>query len=177
MNLAQLKQSLSEYIEHLTLYDYAAYGWLLFLFVIVLILALVVSKKRPILSIILILFSVISIFIAPFGIKYFLDNSVRKSVIIDKNVTKFNFKDVLVVTGSVKNSGKIDFQKCSVHAKIIKYHKNSIKDFLSKFKPLKIKSILLDEEIKKNEQKKFKIVFENFKYSGEYNVTVDAECY
>lgn len=171
------KQNLVEYINAFTLYDYLAYGWLFFVFFIILILAIALAKKKPIMALVLTLFSFVTILAGPIFLKYFLDQTVRKNEITINRQTKLHFANTLIITGTLKNISKVNFQKCKLKASIIKYSANAYRNKLNSLKPIRKKSILLTEKIPINETVDFKIVFDDFDYQKDFNVSVNAECY
>ncbi len=175
--IKQLKQSLIDYSNSLTIYDYVAFGWLFFLLFALLALSITLSKKRPRCAIILIILTLILIFTAPVAIKLFLDKTVRKVVILDQNHTELNFSKSLIVTGMVQNLGKVEFHKCYINTKIVKLSQNKYMNLLNSLKPIRKKSIIVQRDIAYGESKEFKVVFEKFRYPKEYNVTISAECY
>lgn len=175
--LKSLKQRLTDYTDSLTMYDYAAFGWLLFLLVVLILLSILFSKKKPKLATFMILFSFIMMFTAPIGIKIFLDNSVRKVEIQDQNHTYLSFSKALVVTGKIHNLGKINMNKCYIKTKILKQTDNKYLNMLYYLKPIKQRTIVLDKNISKNSSKELKVVFEKFNYQKEYRVSLSAECY
>jgi len=175
--LKGLKQRLTDYTDSLTMYDYAAFGWLLFLLVILILLALLSSKKKPKLAVSLIFLTFILMFTAPIGIKIFLDKSVRKVEIQDQNSTLLNFSKALVVTGKLYNLGKIDMTRCYIKTKILKQTDNKYLNILYNLKPIRQRTTILDENLTQNSSKELKVVFEKFNYQKEYRVTLFAECY
>ncbi|MCH9812769.1 MAG: DUF2393 domain-containing protein, partial [Epsilonproteobacteria bacterium] len=118
--LQNLKQRLIDYADAFTTYDYAAFGWLIFLLLILIVLAITLSKRKPKFASFLIFLVLILMFSAPVAIKIFLDKTIRKVSIVDQNHTKLNFSKVLVVTGTVKNEGKVDLNKCYLSTKVLK---------------------------------------------------------
>jgi ATP-dependent phosphoenolpyruvate carboxykinase len=117
------------------------------------------------------------IFVAPFGVKFFLDQSVRKVEVITDKITKLNFASSLIITGHIKNEGKIAYKKCQITAKVIKYDENEYKNTLNSLKPIISKSIDINKSISKGEEALFKIVIDDFKYKKDYNVTLSGVCY
>ncbi|HIP46081.1 MAG TPA: DUF2393 domain-containing protein [Campylobacterales bacterium] len=175
--LKNIKENLLDYVHSLTVYDYAAFGWLLFLFLIFLTLAILLGRKKPTLAIALIMITILLMFVAPFGIKYFLDTTVRKVDVVTDKVAKLHFASSLIVTGHITNAGKVPYQKCRINAKVFKISENKYRNILNNLKPLRNKTIVVDKNISQGEEAMFKIVFENFKYSKEYNVSVSGACY
>ena len=172
-----LKQSLIEYLNTFTIYDYLSYGWLIATFFTILMLATLIAKKKPTLSIFLVLFSFMILIAGPIGVKIFLDNTIRKSVIKTIDIKQLNFSDSLIIKGELQNISKIDFQKCTIKASVIKYSNNLLKDTLNNLKPLRDKSITIDKQIKRDDFLPFKIVINNFKYKKDFNVTLSANCF
>ena len=172
-----LKASLTDYIHTLTVYDYAAFGWLLLLFIIILTLSILLSKKKPKLASFLIFLTFILMFIGPIAIKIFLDKTIRKVEIIDQNSTKLNFSKSLLITGKIENHGKINLHKCYVNTKVLKTSQNKYLNFLYNLKPIRKRTIVTESNISKDESEEFKVVFEKFNYKKDYSVTVSAECY
>jgi len=175
--IGNLKANFLDYVHALTLYDYVAFGWLLFLFLIILTLAILLGRKKPRLAISLIMMTILLMFVAPFGLKYFLDKTVRKVDVVMDKVSKLHFASSLIVTGHLSNDGKVPFQKCRINAKVFKIDENKYKNMLNSLKPLRNKTIVVDKNISQGEEAVFKIVFENFKTTKDYNVSLSAECY
>ncbi len=175
--LKGLKQRLTDYTDSLTMYDYAAFGWLLFLLIALILLAILSSKKKPKLAASLIFFTFVLMFTAPLGIKIFLDKSVRKVEIQDQNHTHLNFSKALVITGKLHNLGKINMHKCYIKTKVLKQTDNKYLNILYNLKPIRQRTTILDENITQDSSKELKVVFEKFNYQKEYRVTLSAECY
>jgi hypothetical protein len=117
------------------------------------------------------------IFIAPFAIKFFLDKTVRKVVILDQNYTKLNFAKYLIVTGKVENRGKVNFGRCYINTKIKKVSDNKYINIFNSIKPIRNRTVIMDKNISVNNNGDFKVVFEKFNYDKKYLVEVSAECY
>ena len=175
--IAHLKTELLAYKEAFGLYDYAAFGWLLFLFLIILVLILLLARKKPRLSLFLVIVVLLLLFVAPFGVKYFLDQTVRKVDVVLDNSAKLQYASSLIVTGHLSNEGKVPYKTCQLTTKVFKIDSNKYKNALNSLKPLRKKTILLDKNLSKGQTMTFKVVFEKFTYAGEYNITLDAVCY
>jgi len=175
--LKQLKEDITCYLNAFTIYDYAAFIWLGTLFFILFLLALVLIRKKPYFSILLIVICLFLAFLGPVGVKTILDKTIRKNEIISKEVRKLHFSNSLIVAGELKNISKIKFKKCKIEALVTKASKNSYINYPYKLKPLKKKTIIISKEIPVNETVDFRIVFEDFKYKKDINVTINGECY
>ncbi len=174
--MPNLKKSLLNYIDHLTIYDYVAFGWLGLLIVLMLFLAILLRKKAS-LSISLLLLAMLLMFLAPLPIKLFLDQTIRKSEIKTISINEMKYAKSLVIVGELKNSSKIDFDICNIEAKVLRFDNNKYKNILYSIKPLLKKTIYINEAILKEQTTPFKIVFPKFHYEKDYNVTLSATCY
>lgn len=93
-------------------------------------------------------------------------------------VKKLNFSDALIVEGTITNLSQKDFSLCLVQTFVFKQtHDEGLKALLPKLKPIANQSIFIKAEITKENSIEFKNVFEDFRYTGDFNATVKAECY
>ena len=178
MRLAPIKERILDYLHHLSIYDYIAYGWLLAVLISLLLLAIAMASKRPKTALFMIMLVLISMVLGPIGMKYGLDRTIRKVVLKDTNVTQLDFAKDLIVTGFIKNEGKIDLSGCRVFVSVLKNDPNRYKELLFTLKPLRKKSLHLTKSLTKGSDMPFKIVFDNFAYqNGYYRVEQSVECY
>ncbi len=176
MHLTILKQRILDYAHNLTNYDYIAYGWLFALLICFLLLSVVLIGKKPKTSIFFMMLVSLFMIAGPFGIKYGLDQTVRKAVIVDENITQLPFSKNLVVLGEVENRGKIDFNRCRVFLSVLKKDDNEYLQLLYSLKPLRKKTIVVDK-IPKGEKSAYKIVLNRFSPKVKYLVKQSVECY
>ncbi len=169
--------SLKLYFQNLTLYDYVGFGWLFLTFIILIIFSLYFFGKKPIFSILMLFVSFLFLPIGFFGLKYFLDNSVRKSGVEISKIKPLHFTNSLIVEGDITNRGKIDFKECILKIKIKKRDKNKIRDFIDSIKPIRKVTIFIDKPIAKMQSHKFKTMIDNITYKKDYNVSASAICY
>lgn len=172
-----LKAYILNYIHHFSMYDYIAYAWLILLFFVTILLSILIAKKSPIFSILILLISLALLFIGPFFLKYQLDTYLRPSLVTNVETKKLTFSDSLIVTGTIQNLSKKEFSTCDIDIKIIKTDKNSIKKFINKLKPLRKKTISINEHIEVNATKDFRVVFDRYTYPNDINVSTKSECY
>jgi len=177
MSIEALKVSIMNYITHFSMYDYVAYAWLILLFFITILLATVLSKKTPFFSVFLLIVSLVLLFVGPFVLKHYLDKTIRPTKIEINLVQKLNFSDTLIVDGYITNLSKRKFSICTIHVEVIKKGKNSLQDILNKLKPIRKKSTILKDAVDKNSTDSFRVVFNNFTYSKDFNVSVGSSCY
>lgn len=165
------------YIHHFSMYDYAAYAWLILIFFVTILLSILVAKKSPMFSILILMLSLSLLFIGPFMLKHYLDKYLRTSLSQTTLVKKLNYSDTLIVNGMVTNLSKKSFSICDVNVAVVKSSKSDIQKFINKLKPLLKQSISIDKPIEVNATKEFRVVFDNYKYSKDINVSVKSECY
>lgn len=174
---SSLKTSIQTYISHMQTYDYLAFGWLFLLFFLFFILALILIRRKPFLSLFILLVDISVVGVSPFAIKWYLDDKLRGNESQTTLVKQLQFSDTLIVEGSVKNISDIDFTTCLTHVKVIKPDNNKYKSFLLALKPIRNQSILLEMPPARGQETPFRVLFEPFRYGGDFNVTVNAECY
>ena len=169
-----MKYKITAFIQGLINYDYILFGSILFLFIFLIVLAILLRRKTA-LSIIIVLFAFVLLFIGPIVgyIKmheYLFKNKCE--LISQKRLT---FSKAVVVNGTISNVSKFDFKSCEITASAHKSSTNAIKNIIFKFKPFKKMSIV-EHNISKQEMRNFKIIVEPFTYLKDYNISVGAKC-
>ena len=179
MNINALKLSFLTYIKHLGLYDYLAFGWLILTFLILVILASLIARRSSVLALLTIIFSLLTLLIAPFAIKYKLNELLRQTTTEVTLVKKLSFSDSLIVEGTIQNLSKKPMSTCLILTSVFKQTENQgIKAFIASLKPIVNQSILLkQQDFQPNGSLDFQAVFESYFYNGEVNATLKAECY
>lgn len=171
------KSDISTYINHFLIYDYVAYAWLILLFFIAILLAIYIAKKSPLFSVFILTLSLILLFIGPVVIKNYLDQYLRPTQNKVLLVNKLTFSNALVVNGEVKNTSKINYSICNTEITVFKSSDSSIKIFINKLKPLRKQTIFINEPLEVNATKDLRIVFDNYTYTEDVNVSIDSKCY
>ena len=178
MNADVIKLSLLTYIKHFGLYDYLAFVWLIFTFLVLIILASLIAKRSAVASLLLIIFALILLVVSPFFIKMKLGETIRPTTTEVNMVKKLTFSDSLIVEGTLYNTSQKDFTICLVQASIFKQiDTQGLKAFINKLKPIANQSIFVKENLPKEGSLDFQSVFEDFRYNGDVNATLKAECY
>lgn len=178
MNIDALKLSLLTYVKHFGLYDYLAFGWLLFTFLALIILASLIAKKSSVASLFMIIIALILLVVSPFFIKLKLSEITRATITEISLVKKLTFSDSLIVEGSITNHSTKDFSLCLVHTTVFKQtDAQGIKAFVNRLKPIANQSILVKQTLLKEGVMEFQSVFDDFVYSGDVNASLSAECY
>ncbi len=171
------KVSILNYVNHFTMYDYASYAWLILLFFVTILLSILVARRSPLFSVLILLISLAILFAGPFVLKDQLDKYLRPSINKTLEVKKLNFSDSLIVMGNIKNVSKKEFSLCSINISLIKNSDNNIKYFINKLKPLRKQTISINDPIEVNTTKEFRVVFDRYTYSKDINVSIKSQCY
>ncbi len=175
--MSELKFSFFNYLNHLGLYDYIAFIWLIFIFLILLVLSVVIVKKSIIFSLLTILFSFILLFTGPFALKYFLNKTLRPVKIDNITSQKLHFSDTLIVDFVIENLSKKPYIECLITTKVYKPSKSKLKKFVNELKPIRYRTILDKRELKAGDKMKNRVIFYNFSYNKDINISASAECY
>lgn len=173
----ELKLSILTYIHNLGLYDYIAFAWLLITFFVLLVLAIILIKKSTKLSMFFLLLSIVLLITGPFSIKYYLGKTIRTVKIENIKFQKLNFSNTLIIDYDIKNKSKKSFKLCEIKTIVYKKSPSKIRLFLNKLKPIALRTILLKEQILPSNPTKKRLVFDNFVYNQDVNVSIDAQCY
>lgn len=178
MNIDALKLSLLTYIKHFGLYDYLAFGWLIFTFLILIVLASLIAKRSSVASLLLIILALILLIVSPFFIKMKLGETLRSTKNEVTLVKKLTFSDSLIVEGTLYNNANQDFTLCLIQTSIFKEsEEKGLKAFINRLKPIANQSILVKQDFPKEGFIEFQNVFDNFTYSGDVNASLKVECY
>lgn len=178
MIIDALKLSLLTYFKHMGLYDYLAFIWLFVTFFVLIVLAIIVAKRSSVAALLLIIFALILFTITPLMIEYKLNSLLRTTSTEVSMVKKLVFSDSLIVEANIYNHASKPFNICLVHTYVTKQtNATGIKALPILLKPIAVQSILVRENIQKDDFINYKAVFDDFTYTGEVNATVKAECY
>jgi len=167
-------QRVSEFIQNLILYDYILFGSLLALFLLFVILGIVFRRKLS-LSLSLIFFAFMLLLGgATFGYTAMHDYLFKNEITL-LSQKKLSFTQAAVVYGTLKNLSNRDFKSCKVSATAYRVSGNALKDYVRRLKPIANMSIV-EEDIPIGAEREIKIIIDQFTYSGDYNVTLGADC-
>ena len=176
-NASSFKTSFLYYIDNFSVYDYVAFAWLIVIFFLTVLLAILIAKKSPIFSIVTLFLALTFLFAAPFIIKHYLDKFVRPSLSEIVSIKKLNFSDTLIVDALVSNISKNSFSKCKISVSVVKKSDSKMESFLNQLKPLRKRTIFISEPIDINTSRDIRVVFDGYPYNKEINATVSSECY
>lgn len=162
------------FLNGLTNYDYALFGGIFLLFLLLLVITLLL-RKRPLLSITVLLISIVTLLIGPIVGYIELHKYIYKNSCKVTDVKELQFTPAVIVTGTITNESKRDFSTCKISAKLYKVSHNKVLDKLYTLKPFKKMSII-EDNILRNETRHVKIIVEPFGYKHDYNVSIGADC-
>lgn len=169
-----MKDKILTFVNQLTNYDYALFGGIFLLFLLLLIITLL-ARKRHILSVFMLLLSVCVLFIGPIiGYKE-LHKILYKNSCNVTSTKELHFTPAVVVMGTVTNESKRDFSTCKITASAYKVSHHAILDKLFMLNPFKKMSIT-QENILQGEVRSVKIIVEPFTYKQDYNISLGADC-
>ncbi|NWF66748.1 MAG: DUF2393 family protein [Campylobacterales bacterium] len=166
---------IKDFIDSLILYDYIGFGFVFILFLTLIFIAILL-KRNTFLTLFFTILSFILLFTAPIGVPFCVDKYIKSPDINTTQIKELKFVDNLIIEGILINSGKVDYRKCRVVAKIYYKDKFIVKEYLNMLKPIYKRSINLENPIKRKEEVDFRMVIDNFKVSKEYEVYLKAEC-
>lgn len=173
-----LKISFLLYINHLGLYDYLAFGWFFLTFLLFIGLSIVIVKRSTALSLLLIVMALIFFSVVPFVLKDTLNQKLRPTYSDIVQTQKLNFSDSFIIEATLFNKSKKDFTLCLVQTTLLrKKDGESLKNYLIPLKPIANQSILLQELLLANDMREIKVIFDDFSYDKEVDVTIKSECY
>jgi hypothetical protein len=176
MNAKELVANIKLYLSSLHIFDYVAYSWLLLVFLILISLSIVLRHRVGI-SILFVLLSMATFFIAPIFVKHLMDGYIRKGVVELEDMIYFSYAKSLVAEGTLTNEGKKLFSQCSVELDVIKIEHNVLLDLRNQFRPMRKGIEHIEGPIEVGQSKPFKIVISGFTTTSEYNTTIQAHCY
>jgi len=155
-------------------YDYLLFGVSLLLFLLFIVLGIFFRNQIK-MAIFLILLAFATIVLGPtYGYikmhEFLFANEVQ---LIEQK--KLHFVAAVVLKAKLRNLSKRHFQRCKITASVYKITQNRYKNMILKLKPFKKMSIF-EESIDANETREFKLIIEPFRYSGDYNISLKADC-
>ena len=146
-------------------------------FLLLFTLSMILIFKKPFLGFLIFIFSILVLPLGIFGVKKFLNQTLRKSEFVIKKIKPLHFSNSLLLEAKIKNLSRINFDQCLIELKIIKKSDSKIKNFLFKIKPLQSKIIYLYKPIPKNSSYTLKKILDNVLYSNSKKLISKIACY
>jgi hypothetical protein len=154
--------------------DYAAIGWSIFLSFLIMILGATLKKRG--LSYFFLFLGMLTLFFAPPALKILLDDYLRKSVVTIDRVKRLVYSHALLVEGTIRNAGKVDFSRCDLVLSVYRPNK-TLGAWTPWIKPLRVAIRPFDKPLTKGEDQPFKIIVDDFPALQDFNVSLIGRCY
>lgn len=165
------------YISHFQMADYIVFAWLILLFFLFIFLAIVLAKKRPLISILVVLFDFMLLFGTPFVMKHYLDAALRSHTTELTTVKQLTYSDTLILQGTLTNTSAQNFSWCTVHFNMVSKESEGVARLLETLNPSHQTSIFIEEPPQSGASVAFEKVVENFRLDESLEVMPKAECY
>lgn len=177
MDKNQILSDLKEFVNTLSIYEYAGFAVAFLLFLVFFFMAIAMRKKLGMMLLFL-LFSFMILGISPIAIKYVVNTYMKKTEITLTTDKKLSYIDTVIIAGKLKNTGLMNYtKKCIISAKLVARSSNQLKQVAKEFKPLQKKEIVLYDPLPVGKEINFKIIIDHFEYTKPFKSVVKAECW
>jgi hypothetical protein len=180
--MENFKGVLQAFIQTLHQYDYYAFYWLGAVAFFALLLALVVSVKKPTLSAMMLLVMILTVFVGPFITYKQIHNYLYGTNVELTYIKQMQFADVLLLRGKITSYGEERIDKCRLHTFVIPPQDGFLENIEPLFvlNPIKKKTTVVETQMENGDSEKFMIKFKDFKHSKEINsshIYIYPECF
>jgi hypothetical protein len=169
-----MRENINAIIDNLIVQDYILFASVFILFIVLMILAIILRKKKNI-SRLIVSFAFLILLIGPTLGYIEMHKYLFKSNIELIREQKLEFTKAIVLEGKITNASEIDFYACKITATAYRKTPNKYKNYILRLKPIQISSIII-QDIQKNQSKEFKMFIEPFSYSKEYEIGLESSC-
>lgn len=170
-----MKTQIIDFLHTLNIYDYLLFGGILFLFLFLMILSMLFRHKQT-LPLVLILFALITLLIAPVGGYITLHSLLYKHTISLQTVKDLTFTDALLIQGDLNNTSNQTFKECSLYIGVSKISPIEPLNKLYPYLPFRHQTITLTGPITPQSSQSFKLLIQPFHYTKRHSVTVRGQC-
>lgn len=170
-----MKKHILEFLHSLSLYDYLLFGGIVFLFLFLLILAILFRHKQT-LAISLVLLAFMTLLIGPFGGYIALHALMYKHTITLTTVKDLTYTEALLIKGDINNTSKLTFKECTLRVGVSKISPIKPLNKLYPYVPFRRETIIIDGPIEPKDSKTFKLLIQPFHYTKRHSVTVLGQC-
>lgn len=172
----ELKQGLNFYLTHYGWIDFAAYIWLILLFLTVVFLCVYIMTKSVAGGLLLLILSFIGLGAGAFYTHKFLDENLRARQLVLISQKQLTYSDTLLVDLNLTNLSKKPFNYCRVGLKFYRPSQNFLKNEINMLKPFFKENVVLKEPLDANFTKEIRVVVDKFKFS-DYGILIGSECF
>jgi hypothetical protein len=166
--------SIARFIEELIVYDYILLGSTFFIFITLVILA-IVKRNKTYMSIFLFTLAFSIAILSPTIIRTQMHKVLFKNSATITDKKELTYTNAVIVYAKVKNTSKYNFSICKIEVDAYKVSGNSIKDYLFKLNPF-LTASSIEYDIAKGEEIDIKVILEPFIYEKDYNISIGASC-
>lgn len=169
-----MKTQMLHFIDTLALYDYLLFGGILFLFFLLLILAVLLHRKLA-LAITLIITAFTLLISTPLSYAA-LHTTIYKHTITLSTVQPLEFTEALLIRGDINNTSKQTFKECTITFAVSKVSSIGVLNKGYHYLPFRRQTLVITKPIEPHQGENFKILIEPFNYSKNFSVTAWGQC-
>lgn len=173
----RLIANITDFVMSYTIHDFIGLVAAFLLFILT--LTFTILFKNSFLKFLMFLITISILLTAPIGIKIVMDKTIRASEINITEQKRLAFVDTLIIDGSVKNIGLINFKNCKIKATIVKENLHPALKYLFKYlQPLyyKVENLQFQSNLNVGESRDFRLTLDNFLKTEKYELMLDTEC-
>ncbi|WP_457596570.1 DUF2393 family protein [Hydrogenimonas sp.] len=173
--MAELLRHYFHYTLHsLTKYDYMALGWVLFLALLLIVLALFLKRRGA--AYFLLFLGLCTLFFGPLAIKMAMDRFIRSAQVEEVTLKPLKFSRALLVEGELRNTGRIDYSRCDLVVSLYRPG-TGLGAWAGYLKPFQVEIFEERGPLLPGETKPFRVLVDGFQNRGDFNATIIARCY
>ncbi|MEE3776769.1 DUF2393 family protein [Campylobacter sp. CX2-4080-23] len=163
------------YINNFGFYDYIAISWVVLLFFALLVLALYMLFKKPMLALFILFFNFGGLGAGLFYSLKFIDNTIRPRELIMAPLRQLYYADIMIADINITNTSKKIFKKCRVKLSFHNIGKNSIQNLKFRLTPFRTQ-IAIIQGVEPGQTKEIKFTIKDFRPQN-YNTILNSECF
>ena len=174
--LNKLREGLNFYLAHFGWIDFAAYIWLIFMFLALLAFCIYLTMKFRVVGFLLLMLNIAAFVFGLFYVGYFLDQNLRARSLELVSQKKLTYSDTLLIDLKLTNLSKKPFKYCRIDLKFYRSSGSFLKNQINMLKPILREKTILKDTVDINETRRIQSVINNFKFT-DYNITASSECF
>ena len=163
------------YINNFGFYDYVAISWVILLFFALLVLALYLLFKKPLLALFIFIFDFGGLGAGLFYSLKFIDDTMRPRELAIAPLRQLVYSDTLIADINLTNTSKRAFKICRVKLSFHNIGQNRIQDFKFKLSPFHTQTTII-QDIMPGQMKEIKFIIKDFRPQN-YNTILNSECF
>lgn len=169
-----MNSKVAAFIDGLIVYDYVLFAAVFTLFILFIILSILLRKKVA-LAVLFVLLAFSVLILGPTLGYITMHKYLFAHTITLESQQKLSFSEAVMLKGKITNESRFHFTTCKITASAYRVTQNKYKNYLLEFKPF-VNSSMFTPDIPKGTSYDFKLFVEPFTYTGDYNVSLGADC-